>query len=83
VTLESMAEFEEKLEVVDLLRHSQYIAKIIPDECILEDFMRTLQSVHREFGWPDLNVHRKEECMDEVKRVLDEKFSGHHGFYFR
>jgi hypothetical protein len=34
----------------------------------------TLQSIYREHGWPDLNVHRKEECLEAVREVMEEQY---------
>jgi hypothetical protein len=40
-----------------------------------------LRGIYCKHGWPDLNKYRKTDCLAEVERELDEKYSGHWGFY--
>jgi hypothetical protein len=43
-------------------------------EPVPEGLPEMLQGIYRKHGWPDLNKYRKEECLAEVKRELDEKY---------
>ena len=52
-------------------------------EAIPEDFIGTMQAIYRKHGWPEISRYQKEECLAEVKRVLDERYPGHHNYYFR
>jgi hypothetical protein len=38
--------------------------------------IETLRSIYREYGWPDLNIYCKEECMKAVREVMKERFPG-------
>jgi hypothetical protein len=40
-----------------------------------------LQGVYRKHGWPDLNKYRKEECLAEVVRELDEKYPDNYQYW--
>jgi hypothetical protein len=40
-----------------------------------------LQGIYRKHGWPDLNRYRKQECLEEVKRELEEKYPEHFTYY--
>jgi hypothetical protein len=40
-----------------------------------------LQGIYRKHGWPDLNKYRKEECLAEVVRELDEKYPNNYLYW--
>jgi hypothetical protein len=33
-----------------------------------------LQRIYREHGWPDLNVYRKKECLEAVRKVIEKQY---------
>lgn len=39
-----------------------------------EDLVPTLQGIYRQHGWPDLESYRKEECLQAVRKALEDKF---------
>jgi len=39
-----------------------------------EGMVDTLQGIYRAYGWPDLSVYRKEECMKAMRKVLEEQY---------
>jgi hypothetical protein len=41
---------------------------------IPESLPHRLQSVYRTHGWPDLRVYKKEECLAELRQVLNNEF---------
>jgi hypothetical protein len=67
-----------EFDVVDIWTRATGRHTTIP-----EDFTDDLQKVYRKYGWPDVGKYRKEECLAEVKRELEEKYPGHHGYYDR
>lgn len=36
-----------------------------------------LQNIYRQHGWPDLAVYRKAECMEAVRKAMEEKYPDH------
>ncbi|KAK7191040.1 hypothetical protein PSPO01_03203 [Paraphaeosphaeria sporulosa] len=53
------------------------------DGPILEGLVAMVQAIYRRHGWPDVSQYRKEECLAEIKKELDEKFPRHDGYYDR
>jgi hypothetical protein len=51
------------------------------DNAIPEGLPEMLQGIFRKHGWPDLEKYRKEECLAEVKRELNEKYPNSHKFW--
>lgn len=43
---------------------------------IREGMVPTVKAIFRQYGWPDLERYRKEECLDAVYRTLKEKYPG-------
>lgn len=41
---------------------------------LAEGMLPTLQDIYREHGWPDLEHYRKEDCLEAVRKALEEKF---------
>jgi hypothetical protein len=41
------------------------------DNCKME---RMVQGIYREHGWPDLELYRKEECMQAVEKAPEEQY---------
>ncbi|KAH7092264.1 hypothetical protein FB567DRAFT_516871 [Paraphoma chrysanthemicola] len=53
------------------------------DEPIPEGFVGLMQAIYRKNGWPDVENFRKDDCLAELKRELDDKYPEHHRYYFR
>jgi hypothetical protein len=69
---------KDKHEVVDI-----WTSMTSQDEPIPEGFKELLQSTYRKHGWPEITNYCKDDCLAELKREMDDKFPGHHRYYFR
>ncbi len=38
--------------------------------------MTMLKDIYRQYGWSDLAVYRKAECLAPVKKAMDESYPG-------
>ena len=46
-----------------------------------QHFIDMMQDIYRKHGWPNPSTYKKDECLKEIKRALDEKFPEHQGFF--
>jgi hypothetical protein len=63
-------------QIVDVWTTTHYDGHPIPS-----GIPELLQPIYRKHGWPNLQAYRKEECLEEVERVLKEKFPNHHQYH--